>query len=114
MINALELEIFLGWPSEERIRKQIISLDIEIQFDTIPKACDTDNLKDTVCYRELIESLRAKTGDRKFHLIEHVTVEIHEILRSLLPPRAIISVNLTKHPQIQGLGSVTFNYRDEV
>ncbi len=113
-INELELEIYLGWPNEERIRKQVISLDIEIAFPAIPKACASDDLKDTVCYHELIKSLRKKIGETKFHLIEHVTQEVYQILKRLLPNKSILSVNLTKHPQIQGLGSVTFNYRDDV
>src|SRR5476649_82491 len=81
LINALELELYLGWPNEERMRKQVISLDIEIQFPAVPKACTSDTLQDTVCYRELIETLRQKIGDKKYHLIEHVTREIHQVLK---------------------------------
>lgn len=113
-INELELEIFLGWPDDERVRKQVISLDIEIAFPSIPKACSSDDLKDTVCYHELIKTLRKKIGETKFHLIENVSQEVYQIVKRLLPPKSTLSVNLTKHPQIQGLGSVTFNYRDEM
>lgn len=112
-INALEMELFLGWPNEERMRRQIVTLDIEIQFPALPKACTSDDLKDTVCYRELIEKLREKICSQKFHLIEHVTQEVYTTLKSLLPTNCNLSVHLTKHPQIQGLGSVTFNYHDD-
>lgn len=113
-INALEIELFLGWPNEERMRRQVVSLDIELHFSALPKACTSDDLQDTVCYRELIEKLREKICVQKFHLIEHVTQEVYVVLKSLLPAHCNISVHLTKHPQIQGLGSVTFNYRDDV
>jgi 7,8-dihydroneopterin aldolase/epimerase/oxygenase len=113
-INALELELFLGWPNEERIRQQIVTLDVEIQYSSPPKACSSDHLQDTVCYRELIEMLRAKVGSKHYHLIEHVTQEVYTALKTVLPSSCHLSVHLTKHPQIQGLGSVTFSYHDEV
>lgn len=111
-INGLELELFLGWPNEERMRKQIVTLDIDITYPAVPRACLSDDLKDTICYRELIEKLRAKIGDHKFHLIEHVTQEVYNAINTMLPTGCLISVSLTKHPQIQGLGGVTFNFRD--
>ena len=112
-INGLELELFLGWPNAERMRKQIVTLDLDIVYPATPTACTSDDLKDTVCYRELIEKLRAHIGERKFHLIEHVTQEVYDTLKMELPKGTGISVSLTKHPQIQGLGGVTFNFRDD-
>lgn len=112
-INGLEMELFLGWPNEERMRRQIVSLDIEIQYPATPKACVSDDLQDTVCYRELIENLRANIGRKKYHLIEHVTQAAYDILKKQLPTTCQMSVSLTKHPQIQGLGSVTFHVQDE-
>lgn len=113
-INSLELELFLGWPSEERSRKQIVCLDMAIHFPAAPKACASDDLNDTVCYRELIESLRKTICVKKYRLIEHITQDIYDFLKSALPSQSEISVNLTKRPQIQGLGSVTFHFGDEM
>ena len=113
-LNQLEIELFLGWPDDERLRKQIVVLDLDIHFPATPKACTTDHLDDTYCYRRLIESLRAKLSEHKFHLIEHVTLEIYQQLKSLLPAQTKINVSLTKRPQIDGLGSVTFQHGDEV
>jgi 7,8-dihydroneopterin aldolase/epimerase/oxygenase len=112
-INAVELEVFLGWPNEERMRRQVISVDMELRFPSVPQACTSDNLKDTVCYRDLIEKLRAEVAVKKYHLIEHLTVEVYNIVKSLLPQQTTLSVSLNKHPQIQGLGSVTFKYCDD-
>jgi len=111
-INALELEVFLGWPTEERMRKQVIALDMEINLPEPPKACTSDHLDDTVCYHQLINTLRAKLGEKKFRLIEHITADVYETVKNILPEDSDLNVSLTKHPQIQGLGSVTFNYRD--
>ena len=109
-INALELELFLGWPTEERMRKQIVTLDLQIKLPVVPEACESDDLKDTVCYRDLIEKLRAAIATSKYHLIEHVTAKVYSTLKSILPAESVISVSLTKRPQIQGLQSVTFQY----
>lgn len=111
-INALELEIFLGWPKEERARKQIVKIDIHISFPETPSACQSDEINDTYCYRELIDGLRDKTAGKHFRLIEHLTQTIYDYFKSCLPDGANTQVSLTKHPQIQGLGSVTFHVGD--
>ena len=113
-INALSLELYLGWPDDERSRRQTILLDIQLHYPSVPKACETDHLDDTVCYRHLIESLRKKLEDKKFHLIEHVTQAVYQHLKSLTPTDTRLTVSLTKRPQIAGLGSVTFNYGDSL
>lgn len=111
-INSLELELYLGWPDDERLRRQTILLDIQILYPDVPKACETDHLDDTVCYRHLIESLRNELQNKKFHLIEHVTQAIYLYLKSLVPKETKLAISLTKRPQIAGLGSVTFHYGD--
>lgn len=109
-LNSVELSVNLGWPKEERARKQVVKLDVTIHFMDSPKACDSDDIADTYCYREMIETLRDKLSGKHFHLIEHLTQEVHRTLKSMLPENSRIHVSLTKHPQIQGLGGVTFHY----
>lgn len=109
-INELELGVFLGQPDQERARRQVVKLDIEILFPHIPEACQSDDINDTVCYHELINSLRRELEEKPFHLIEHLTKEVYSTLVKCLPEKSKIAVSLTKHPQIQGLGSVTFHY----
>lgn len=113
-INSLGLELYLGWPDDERLRKQTILLDIQILYPNAPRACATDHLDDTVCYRHLIESLRTELENKKFHLIEHVTQAVYLFLKSLTPTETKLTVSLTKKPKISGLGSVTFHYGDTI
>ena len=47
-ICGLELQVFLGWPQEERQTQQVVLLDMTIVFPTPPKACETDNLEDAI------------------------------------------------------------------
>lgn len=109
-INSLELELFLGWPNDERLRKQTILVDLTIRYASALKACETDHLDDTTCYRELIEKLRTTLSNHKYHLIEYVAAEIHRLLIAQLPTGSLLKVSLTKRPLITGLGSVTFHY----
>lgn len=57
-LNGLELHIYLGWPTAERLQLQTVKVDITIQFTTPPSACTTDNLQDTFCYDALVTLLK--------------------------------------------------------
>ncbi len=111
-INSLVLELYLGWPDDERLRKQTVLLDIQFQFANTPKACTTDHLDDTFCYRHFIEKLRADYQHKKCHLIEFVAHDIYQLLKTLTPPDTKLSVTLTKQPLIAALGSVSFKIGD--
>ncbi|RDI41345.1 dihydroneopterin aldolase [Aquicella lusitana] len=113
-IRQLELRVHLGWPDIERQHEQTVLLDADIFFPAPPKACTTDHLDDTLCYSALINALREYLQTRKFHLIEHLTHEIYQLIRSHLPVKSHLTVRVTKHPEIQGLtGGIQFSYSDD-
>lgn len=109
-INGLELDVFLGWPDEERLQKQKVWLDVKMRFAAALKACVSDDLNDTVCYQHLIHDLREHLIDKKFKLVEHLTHEIYRFIETNVPKDTAIFVTLTKQPQITGLGNVTYHY----
>ena len=110
MINQFELPVFLGWPQDERKDAQIVSIDIHINFQSPPLACNSDKLEDTFCYSWLTEQIRAKIANQSFHLIKHLAKTVYSITGTLVPNATMISVNLTKKPNISGLkGGVTFS-----
>ncbi len=112
-INQLNLFVSLGWPENERLDKQAILLDAKVTYPTPPKACDTDQLEDTVCYSDLINALRPPLEAKTFHLIEHLAQDAYDILKSMLPLGSLITVSVLKHPAILGLaGGVTFSLGD--
>lgn len=112
-IRGLKLPVNLGWPDQEREQEQIVSLDLEIIFPKPPLACITDDLKDTVCYAALIQTLRDKLSAQNFHLIEHLGQEIYCIVKEQFPPDAYITIHITKNPNIEGLtNGVCFSYYD--
>lgn len=112
-INQFELAVFLGWSAEERAATQRVALDIYLQFAKAPIACLTDDLKDTVCYFELTEKLRHHFANQTFKLIEHLAHEVYQFIKTSVPANTLITVQLTKHPEIKDLqGGVCFRYGD--
>ena len=112
-INGFILPIHLGWPALERNEEQTIELDIEIHFHVPPYACITDKLEDTFCYSKIADSLREKIAHRAFHLIEHATLCIYQVLKTEVPDDAKVIVHLRKLPSIDGLTKgVRFTYGD--
>ncbi|EKD69803.1 MAG: dihydroneopterin aldolase [uncultured bacterium] len=110
-INGLELFVHLGWPENERLKQQVVTLDIDIEFSQSPKACETDQLEDTICYHDLITKIQEMTAERHFFLIEHLSAEIYQFIQPLLPKNSRVIVHVTKRPNIKNLlGHVQFSY----
>lgn len=114
-VNALKLNVHLGWPEKERLKKQIVWLDLYITFPNVPKACQTDRLENTYCYADIIKILSKQISNKTFHLIEHLTAEIYKMVKNLLPKNVLLSVCITKYPKIKQLqGGVSFHYGDQL
>lgn len=114
-IRNLELQVYLGWPHRERLKKQIVMVDITINYLKPPEACKTDHLNNTLCYSEVITAILAKVSNQKFHLVEYVTQEIYSVVKSYLPVHATAIVQLTKRPTVRGFqGDVQFTYGDQL
>lgn len=112
-IRGLELHVNLGWPEKERQQQQAVVMDLTIQFPEPPKACETDNLNDTLCYSDLVNFLRKEISHKKFHLIEHLSHELYLLIKSKLPENSKIYININKFPVISGLtGGVSFSHFD--
>lgn len=112
-INNLALEVNLGWPDAERKKQQTILLDLTIEFNEPPIACSSDELKDTVCYSELILQIKREIDAKPFHLIEHLGAEVYKIAKAYIPFDCKIAVRISKFPEIPGLaGGVYFNFKD--
>lgn len=112
-IRQVDLQLNLGWRSKERAQEQGILLDIDIYFPIAPAACETDHLDNTVCYDQLIQTIREKLGDKPFRLIEHLARDIYLIVKTALPDNATTAIHVTKFPKVKGLiGGVCFSYGD--
>jgi len=113
-LNSLELSVNLGWPQGERVKQQIITLDVAIHFSEPPLACTSDQLADTYCYDTLVNTIKASVATRNFRLLEHVGHEIHQLVKQSLRSDIRVHIRVTKKPAILNLtGGVTFSYGDE-
>jgi dihydroneopterin aldolase len=113
MIEPIELFVHLGWEEVERLQPQKILLRLDIDFAVVPKACQTDDLNDTVCYATLIAHCKQFIQNKSFRLVEHLTVALYDTLKPLLPKEARLNLHLTKYPPIPDFaGHVTFCYGD--
>jgi FolB domain-containing protein len=115
-LHQLELLLSLGWTEAERLQKQIILLDITIDFNEPPTACMSDALEDTNCYDTLIKKIVETMTPKSFQLIEHLSYEIYQLIKSFLVQSELITVTVTKKPVLSTpttLAGVSFSYGDQ-
>lgn len=111
-LNEIELFVHLGWPEEERKQPQAVRVNIEVEFETPPDACETDQLEDSFCYAALIKKIQENTTNKQFRLIEHLGCDIYKLLKTILPSSQV-RVKICKYPKLTGFsGPVYFTYGD--
>jgi 7,8-dihydroneopterin aldolase/epimerase/oxygenase len=109
-IGAARLRVRLGCGEAERALPQDVDLAVRVAFAALPRACESDELGDTVCYAKLVEQARELCAGREFRTVEHLAYTIARRLRGELPADARLEVRVTKlHPPIAELeGGVSF------
>lgn len=114
-INDLKLSVNLGVSKKERSRKQSVLLTIVIDFAQIPRACKSDNIDDALCYATLCNLLKKHIAKRSYQLVEAMTEDLYHQVKTITPKNALVSMKLTKFPQISGLRSgIHFHYGDTI
>ncbi len=69
MIDGIEVQGAHGVYPEEREREQRFVIDLDIGGD-LATAVESDDVKDTVDYDAIVQSVRETSRQRMFHLIE--------------------------------------------
>ena len=80
-IDKLKTDVFLGALEKERSKSQEIVWQITIFFSTAPLGCKSDNLKDTLCYDSIAQTVVEVCKAQKYHLIEHLVMSLHDKIR---------------------------------
>lgn len=114
-LHQLELKIALGAGNQERANPQSIWIDIDMQFQTPPRACHTDQLNDTYCYDSLTQKIAEHITPRSFHLLEHVAHEIYQIIKKSYTESIEVLVKVTKKPLLSSnlnIANASFTYGD--
>jgi len=77
-INDLLLRCIIGVNDWERTNKQDVLINVTLHTD-LSKPCQTDNLKDSVDYKQVKQEIIAMVESSSFNLIERLAGEIVKI-----------------------------------
>lgn len=117
-LSRLRLPVHLGWTDEERAVPQLVEANLFIRFPEPPPACQTDELKDTVCYAEICEKLSQGLEGRSFKLIERLAAHFYSTVKEALQSQSLaeaqVQVEVMKiNVPIENLmGGTSFTYGD--
>lgn len=78
IISGLEVQCIIGILEEERHKKQTVIIDIELLSD-LSIASKTDNIKDTVDYFVLYESVMKMVESSHFLLLEKLAQSVADL-----------------------------------
>ena len=109
-----QLEVLLGWYPQERLQLQMINLSLELSFAALPVACQTDQLKDTVDYAQLVHKIENYCTHKEFALIEHLGWSIFKLVKTLIPETCQLKVRITKNHPLPKLAGSVFEIEDSI
>ena len=103
-IRGLEVEGIIGIFQWEREVKQIISVDIEMDFDN-KKAAKSDSIEDALNYKPVGKRITSFVKNSKFQLVETLAENISKIILKEFPVNNV-RVTLSKPGALRGSDSV--------
>ena len=116
LVQGFSFQCHLGCLPSERELRQEVRLSLDIRFPSLPRACESDQLEDTVCYAKLCQSVKGLTEGKSYSTVEHLALEIHKELRKAIPEGCTWSLDIHKvHPPVEGLrGGVHFRLEEDL
>jgi dihydroneopterin aldolase len=78
-LSEVKVQTKLGVPEWERMVEQTIILDIEIGYD-LSKACQSDDVADTIDYGAVVERVRRTLKENSFQLVEALAEHICQLI----------------------------------
>ncbi|MED7788549.1 dihydroneopterin aldolase [Francisella sp. 19X1-34] len=111
-LNELEIYVNLGCSDEERAYKQMIKLDIELEFNENYSASDTDNLEETICYYTLRNNIQNFCNDISCNLIEYLAKQIFIFIQKSYNNVRIRYLKLIKTPPVSQIKAASFIIRN--
>lgn len=97
-IATLDIPLHIGCYDEEKGRTTPVQITIELKLNEL-RSLKTDQLKDTICYDQLINYLKTQCFNKTYQLIEHACSSIFEEIKEFLKQKgkeAKVRVTLTK------------------
>ena len=103
-INNLEVEAVIGIFQWEREVRQLISVDIEMDFDN-KTAAQSDDIKDALNYKLVGKRVAAFIQNSKFQLVETLAEKISKIILKEFPVSKV-KIKVSKPGAMRGSDSV--------
>lgn len=95
-LRDLRYGLKIGVGSEEREREQEISVTVELRFESLPHACQTEKLDQTICYDTLSLQIEAVARKKTYLLIETLGFDMYTAIKKELPPGTRVGVSVVK------------------
>jgi len=96
----MKFHAFHGVMEEERIIGGTFLVDIS--YDLVTNAVETDNIEDTISYAEVFDIVKAEM-QKPSNLIEHVAGRIMKVVKSKFPQMDNTTVKISKlNPPVNG------------
>jgi len=111
-LKNIILPVHIGYSEQEREKLQDITIHLCIKFKKPPKACETDQLEDTICYKKLTDQITQYCTNRTFNLIEHMGYQLYLFIKAQLPKNSKISLSIVKPRLSSPIESRIFNISD--
>ncbi|QIW10117.1 dihydroneopterin aldolase [Francisella sp. LA112445] len=111
-LNELEIYVSLGCSAEERAYKQMIKLDIELEFTENYSASDTDNLEETICYYTLRNNIQEFCNNISCNLIEYLAKQIFLFIQKNYTNVNLKYLKLIKAPPVSQMKTASFIIRN--
>lgn len=110
-VKQIPVQLHIGCYDEERARLQTLYFDVELEF-SMELSSRSDDLRDTIDYTGIIQSLQAMVKDREWKLVEKLSRDVGEMLLEKFPLLSAVTVSITKHIPFPCEGIVC-SYRSE-
>ena len=78
-LNEVKVETRLGVPEWERLKLQIVLLDIELGMPH-DKSCRSDAIGDTIDYGQIVARVRETLAEQSFRLVEALAEHVCQLI----------------------------------
>ncbi len=103
-INNLQVETIIGIFDWEREVRQVVSIDLEMEFDN-KKAAKSDDIEDALDYKKIGKRIIAFVEKSKYKLIERLAEQIAKLVLKEFPVSSLV-VSVNKPGAMRGSESV--------
>ena len=103
-INNLQVETIIGIFDWEREVRQVVSIDLEMEFDN-KKAAKSDDIKDALDYKKVGKRITAFVEKSKYKLVERLAEQIAKLVLREFPVSSVI-ISVMKPGAMRGSESV--------